>query len=117
MSRKAFIPQLASIERCQEWIRHIRAKVAASHAYHQDPVPNKPDVHHVISKSENFPENILLFQACNSDDPAVKVNCSLPLVVTIADELRTGFYSKFESSPSATRKNPPLRYSAVAVDP
>ena len=91
--------------------------MATSYAYHQDPVPNQPDVHHVIGKSENFPENILLFQTCNSDDPAVKVSCSPPLVVTITDELGTEFYSKLESSPSATCKNPPLRYSAVAVDP
>ena len=73
-SRKVFIPQLASIERHQERIRRIRAKVAASQAYCQDPVPNQPDVHHVIVQSQNFPENILLFQSRNSDDPAVKVS-------------------------------------------
>ena len=72
-SRKVFIPQLASIERRQERIRRIRAKMTATQAYRQDPVPNQPDIHHVIGRSQNFPENMLLFQSRNSDDPAVKV--------------------------------------------
>ena len=76
-SCKAFIPQLASIEHRQERICHIRNKVAALHAYCQDPMPNRPDIHHIIGQSQNFPENIVLFQACNSDDPAVKVGRSL----------------------------------------
>ena len=76
-SCKAFIPQLASIEHCQEWICHIWTKVAALHAYHQDSLPNRPDIHHIIGQSQNFPENIVLFQAHNSDDPAVKVSRSL----------------------------------------
>ena len=76
-SRKIFIPQLASIERRQERIRQIRTKVAALRAYRQDPVPNRPDIHHVIGESQNFPENIVLFQARNSDDPAVRVSRSL----------------------------------------
>ena len=57
-------------------------KVVALCAYHQDPVPNRPDIHHVIGQSQNFPENIVLFQARNSGDPAVKVSDSL-LVVNI----------------------------------
>jgi len=75
-SHKAFIPQLASIERRQERIRQIQTKVAALHAYHQDPMLNRPDIHHIIGQSQNFPENIVLFQARNSDDPAVKVSHS-----------------------------------------
>ncbi|KAF9230744.1 hypothetical protein BU15DRAFT_83245 [Melanogaster broomeanus] len=71
-SRKAYIPQLASMERRQERIRRIKARATALHAYHQDPAPNRPDIHHVIGQSQNFPENILTFQARNSDDPAVK---------------------------------------------
>ena len=73
-SRKVFIPQLASIERRQERIRCIRAKMTATQAYRQDPVPNQPDMHHIIGRSQNFPENMLLFQSRNSDDPAVKVS-------------------------------------------
>ena len=73
-SRKIYIPQLASIERRQDRIRQIRTKVAALRAYRQDPVPNRPDIHHVIGESQNFPENIVLFQARNSDDPAVRVS-------------------------------------------
>jgi len=76
-SRKAFIPQLVSIECHQEQIRQIWTKLATLCAYHQDPMPNRPDIHHTIGQSQNFPENIVLFQARNSDDPAVKVSCSL----------------------------------------
>ena len=76
-SRKAFIPQLVSIERHQERIRQIRTKLATLHAYHQDPVLNRPDIHHTIGQSQNLPENIVLFQAHNSDDPAVKVSRTL----------------------------------------
>ena len=80
-SRKAFIPQLTSIERRQERIRQIWTKVAALRAYHQDPMPNRPDIHHVIGQSQNFPENVVLFQARNSGDPAVKVSDSLWLSI------------------------------------
>ncbi|KAF8833706.1 hypothetical protein BDN67DRAFT_875659, partial [Paxillus ammoniavirescens] len=72
MSRKAYIPQLASMEHCQEQIRHIKARVATLHTYSQDPVLNRHDVHHVIGQSQNFPVNILSFQMQNSDDPVVK---------------------------------------------
>ncbi|KIJ05949.1 hypothetical protein PAXINDRAFT_20828 [Paxillus involutus ATCC 200175] len=58
------------MERCQEWIRRIKARVAALHTYSQDPVPNRPDIHHIIGQLQNFPVNILSFQAQNSDDPA-----------------------------------------------
>ncbi|KAF8834372.1 hypothetical protein BDN67DRAFT_992676 [Paxillus ammoniavirescens] len=71
-SRKAYIPQLASMEHRQERIHHIKARVAALHTYSQDPVPNRPDVHHVIGQSQNFSINILSFQMQNSDDPTVK---------------------------------------------
>ncbi|KAF8834540.1 hypothetical protein BDN67DRAFT_914775 [Paxillus ammoniavirescens] len=60
------------MERCQEWICRIKARVAALHTYSQDPVLNRPDVHHIIGQSQNFPINILSFQTQNSDDPTVK---------------------------------------------
>jgi hypothetical protein len=62
------------MERRQERIRRIKARATALHTYHQDPAPNRPDIHHVIGQSQNFPESILTFQARNSDDPAVKVS-------------------------------------------
>ncbi|KAF8836278.1 hypothetical protein BDN67DRAFT_911495 [Paxillus ammoniavirescens] len=71
-SRKAYIPQLASMEHRQEQIHHIKARVAALHTYSQDPVPNRPNIHHIIGQSQNFPINILSFQMQNSDYPAVK---------------------------------------------
>jgi len=35
-----------------------------------------PDVHHVIGRSQNYPENISLFLQKYADDPAIKVNYS-----------------------------------------
>ena len=39
----------------------------------QEEVPNKPDVHHIIGKSQNHPENISLFLQKYTGDPAIKV--------------------------------------------
>ncbi|KIJ63888.1 hypothetical protein HYDPIDRAFT_29236 [Hydnomerulius pinastri MD-312] len=72
VSRKVYIPQLALIERRQERIHRIRAKLAMLHLYQQDPMANTPDAHHVIGQSQNFPENLFTFLGQNSDDPAVK---------------------------------------------
>jgi len=71
-SHKTFMPQLASIERCQARIRCIRAQRKAWKR--DDPSPNTSDLHHVIGKSQNFPEDISTFVQQNSDDPAVKVS-------------------------------------------
>ena len=65
------MPQLASIERRQARIRRIRARRDALEK--EDPTPNTPEQHHVIGKSQNFPEDITTFVRKNSDDPAAKV--------------------------------------------
>jgi hypothetical protein len=33
----------------------------------------KPEIHHVIGKTQNYPENITLFLQKNAGDPAIKV--------------------------------------------
>ena len=71
-SRKAYVPQLASIERRQARIRHIRSKRDALHL--ADPVPNKAEEHHVIGQSQKFPEDLVRFMQANMGDPAVKVS-------------------------------------------
>ncbi|KIJ64394.1 hypothetical protein HYDPIDRAFT_90003, partial [Hydnomerulius pinastri MD-312] len=71
-SRKVFIPQLASIERRQVRIRRIRAKLAALQAEPKEPVSIKPEDHHHIGRTQNFPEDLMLFVRKNSDDPLAK---------------------------------------------
>ena len=73
-SHKAFIPQLAAIERRQARIRRIRMQQQAQSL--GDPTLEVPEQHHVISKSQNFPEDIHMFLSKNSDDPAMKVSPS-----------------------------------------
>ncbi|KIJ09910.1 hypothetical protein PAXINDRAFT_17027 [Paxillus involutus ATCC 200175] len=67
---KEFTPQLASIEHHQTRICHICAQRDA--LMKSDPTPVVPDQHHVIGKSQNFPEDIMNFVQSNLDDLAVK---------------------------------------------
>ena len=71
-SRRAFVPQMAAIERRQTRIRQIRMRQEALST--TDPTPEVPEQHHVIGKSQNFPNDINVFLQSNSDDPAVKVS-------------------------------------------
>ena len=71
-SHKAYIPQLASIERRQARIRRIHFRHDALNL--ADPVPNKPEEHHVIGQSQNFPEDLVNFMKTNMGDPAVEVS-------------------------------------------
>ena len=68
-SRKGYIRQLVSIERRQARIRLKRDALRLA-----DPVPNKPEEHHVIGQSQNFPEDLACFIQANMGDPAVKVS-------------------------------------------
>ena len=70
-SRKHYVHQVAQIERRRAQIRRIRNK----HYSHPESerVPQAPEAHHVIGKSQNFPENIPLFLQRHAGDPAVKV--------------------------------------------
>lgn len=71
-SRRSYVPQMASIERRQARIHRIRIKRAALHL--ADPVLNKPDEHHVIGESQNFPEELTKFVQSNLEDPATRVS-------------------------------------------
>jgi hypothetical protein len=71
-SRKAYVPQLASIERRQARIRRIRMRHDALNL--ADPVPNEAEEHHVIGQSQNFPEDLTRFMRTNMGDPAVEVS-------------------------------------------
>ena len=58
-----------------------------------DPVPNKPDEHHVIGQSQNFPEDLTNFMQSNVGDPAAEV--SLPVLVITSLNLNTTCYQHF----------------------
>jgi hypothetical protein len=71
-SRKGYVPQLAAIERRQARIQRIRTQRDALSIV--DPVPNNADEHHIIGRSQNFPEELTRFVQSNIDDPATKVS-------------------------------------------
>ena len=71
-SRKGYIHQLASIEWRQACIRCIHLKCDALRL--ADPVPNKPEEHHVIGQSQNFLEDLACFIQANMGDPVVEVS-------------------------------------------
>jgi len=81
MSRKEYVSQLASIERRQARIRCIRMRHKALNS--ADPVPNKPDEHHVIGQSQNFPEDLTSFMQSNVGDPAVEVSFSVLVIMSL----------------------------------
>ena len=68
-SRKGYIRQLASIERRQARIRLKRDALRLA-----DPVPNKPEEHHVIGQSQNFLEDLACFIQANMGNPVVEVS-------------------------------------------
>ena len=79
-SHKAFIPQLAAIERRQARIRRIRMRQEVLSA--TDPTPETLEHHHAIGKSQNDPQDINKFLQDNSDDPAAKVAPLSSLITT-----------------------------------
>jgi hypothetical protein len=64
---------MTRIERRQTRIRRISEQYRKAGKAMQEDVSNKPDVHHNIGKSQNFPESIPLFLQKHAGDPAVKV--------------------------------------------
>ena len=58
-----------------------------------DPVPNKPDEHHVIGQSQNFPDDLTSFMQSNVGDPAAEV--SLPVLVITSLNLNATCYQHF----------------------
>ena len=73
---KQFLKQMAGIERCEAWIRHICNLNNPSHlgTNVKEGVATTSDAHFHIGKSQNFPENIMMFLHKHSKDPAVKVS-------------------------------------------
>jgi hypothetical protein len=73
-SRKHFIKQLTRIERRQARLRRIRQRYKESGRAAREEVPISPELHHVIGRSQNYPEHIPSFLQNNANDPAVKVD-------------------------------------------
>lgn len=70
-SWKGYVAQMASIERQQAHIHRIHRQCDVLHI--ADPVPNEPYKHHVISQSQNFPQELTRFVQTNLADPTTKV--------------------------------------------
>jgi hypothetical protein len=75
-SRKSFAKQLTQIERRQARLRHLRARHQKAGTPPREEVAATPDMHHVIGKSQNYPENIPLFLQKHAGDPAIKVEAA-----------------------------------------
>ena len=75
-SQKAYVLQLAAIERWQAHIHRIRMKRDVLNL--TDVVPNNADEHHVIGASQNFPEELTRFVQSNINDPATKASILSP---------------------------------------
>ena len=75
---------MAGIERCEARIRYIRNsnKPSPLGANIDERVATTPDAHFHIGKSQNSPENIMMFLHNHSEDPAVKVSRTV-LIATI----------------------------------
>ena len=70
---------MAQIERRQARLRRIRAMYPTSEQKMNEDIAVSPEAHHVIGKSQNFPEDITMFLQKNKGDPAVKVG--LPIIL------------------------------------
>ena len=66
---------MAGIEWCEARVRHIRNANNLSHmdTNIEEVVASTPDAHYHIGKSQNSPENIVMFLRDHSGDPAIKV--------------------------------------------
>jgi hypothetical protein len=73
---------LTQIERRQARIRRIRARHQQAGRPASEEVAFTAEAHHVIGKSQNYPENIPNFLQKYAGDPAVKVNQSFRSEVT-----------------------------------
>ena len=74
-NRKEFVQQLARIERRQARIRQMCPQNSATELGDEERAA-RPEVHHAIGQSENFPEHLSLFVQKHSGDPAIEV-CAL----------------------------------------
>lgn len=73
-SGKTFVMQMTRIERREARLRRIRAKLFEGKKHgNEAPVPQGPEAHHHIGKSQNSYEHIGTFLRNNLGDPAIKV--------------------------------------------
>jgi hypothetical protein len=89
--RKQFVKQLARIERRQARIRRIRPQKPPSQLDGEE-CAARPESHHTIGKTENFPEHLGLFVHKHLGDPAVKV-CKLTFL-----QFLSGYLNSFRTS-------------------
>jgi len=69
---------MAGIERCEVRIHHIRnSNIPSPLGSIEEEVAITPDAHFHIGKSQNSPENVMMFLRKHSEDPAIKVSQSL----------------------------------------
>jgi hypothetical protein len=85
--RKEFVKQLARIERRQARIRRIRPQKPASQSNDEE-CAARPEAHHTIGKTENFPEHLSFFVQKHSGDPAVEV-CALVFLRFLSESLNS----------------------------
>jgi len=92
-SHKAYVSQLASIERRQVHIRCIHMKRDALNL--ANPIPNKVEEHHIIGQSQNFLENLTGFMQANMGDPAVEVSLHSSYDLVTGLIVMTYYYEHF----------------------
>ena len=101
-SRKAYIKQLAAIERRQTHLRRIRERLAKAGNLASESVPKDMDASYQIGKSQNHPVAIAQFLHKHDGDPAVKVRCPLVLERLLWSYLLPGLYSQTQGTYFAT---------------
>ena len=95
MNKRNFIPQLASIEQHQTCIHQIRTEIKTQKKL--DPVPDVPDQHHIIGKSQNFLVDIVPFMQRHLNDPAAAVGFSGILISISYSLISQDFVHKLKS--------------------
>jgi hypothetical protein len=99
---------MTQVERRQARIQKIYAKnapnLATTSAVKADEAPPSPEAHHVIGKTENFPEDVGSFYRENQEDPAFQVMHLRLIVPSLSlPSKRTLFQSSSNTSCRASR--------------
>ena len=99
-SCKDYIRQLARIKRRQARIRRIReASKAVTPA---EVVPNIPNEHYNIGKSQHLPIDLNSFVRKNMGDSAITVGATNLIIFWASFSEFPGFYSEVEKSPPSS---------------
>ncbi|KIJ57944.1 hypothetical protein HYDPIDRAFT_34653 [Hydnomerulius pinastri MD-312] len=102
--------RLAAIERRQARIRRIRVRSQREALTGDDPVPDAPDLRHVIGKSQNYPADLTKFVQSNLDDPAAK-DFSVKLKRHLLPRIQEIHVGKDCTDPTLRTPRPPLEHS------